>query len=253
MGGDRRGRIIGVNPCPEFTRVQVEAAKGRSVMEKRTIERYSKAGIVFHWVFSFLVLILVLTGISMFVPGRGPEGGYATGFTHRICAALFLAIPLLYSLLSPGRAAAFLKDTLDWGTDDLRWFMKAPDYYFGGSGENMPLQDRLNTGQKLWQLVLILTAVLFLVTGSVMWFFKSAIAVNIYQWLLLFHGAAFIIFLFMLIVHLYMSGLHPHMRESLHSMIDGKVSAFYAREHHRKWYERIEGRIAEGKRERKER
>ncbi|MFC2017761.1 formate dehydrogenase subunit gamma [Chloroflexota bacterium] len=216
-------------------------------MEKRTIERYSKAGIAFHWVFSFVVLILVLTGTSMFVPGRGPEGGYATGIIHRICAALFLAIPLLYSLLSPGRAAAFLKETFHWGKDDLRWFRKAPDYYFGGSGENMPPQDRLNTGQKMWQMVLTLTAVLFLVTGVIMWLFKSAIAVNIYQWLLFFHGAAFIVFLFMLLAHIYMSGLHPRMRGVFYSMIDGKIPASYAREHHGKWYERIKEESREHK------
>lgn len=214
-------------------------------MEKRTIERYSKAGIVFHWLFSFAALILVLTGIIMFVHQRGSEGVYTIGIIHRIGAALFLAIPLLFSLLSPGRTAAFLKETFNWGKEDFSWFMKAPDYYFGGPGENIPPQDRLNTGQKMWQLVLTGTAIIFLITGAVMWLFKAAIAVNIYQWLLFFHGAAFIVFLLMLLVHIYMSGVHPHMRGSFYSMIDGRVSTSYAREHHRRWYEHITERIEE--------
>ena len=103
----------------------------------------------------------------------------------------------------------------------------------------MPHQDRLNTGQKMWQLVLFGTAIVFLITGAIMWLFRSAIAINVYQWLLFLHGTAFVIFLLMLLVHLYMSVLHPTMRGSFYSMIDGKVSTLHAREHHRKWYDKI--------------
>lgn len=208
-------------------------------MEERTIRRHSMRTIVFHWAFSGFVVILVVTGIAMFIPGRGAGGGYATGIIHRAAAVGFLASPLVYSLLSPRSAIDFLKETLRWGKDDLRWFMTAPDYYFGGSGGNMPHQDRLNAGQKMWQLVLVGTDLVFLITGIVMWLFRSSITVTAYEWVLFGHGTAFVIFMLMLLVHLYMSVLHPHMGESIYSMIDGKVSASYAREHHRKWYDRI--------------
>ncbi|MFC1924559.1 cytochrome b/b6 domain-containing protein [Chloroflexota bacterium] len=133
-----------------------------------------------------------------------------------------------------------------WGKDDLKWFFAAPGYYFGGSVKNMPHQNRLNTGQKLWQLVLFGTAIMFLITGSVIWLFRSAIAINIYEWILFFHGMAFVILLSMLLLHLYMSVLHPRMRGSFYSMIDGKVSSTYARKHHRKWYEEIMQEKADG-------
>lgn len=208
-------------------------------MEKRTIKRYGKSGILFHWTFSSIVILLVITGIEMFIPGTSAGSGYAAGIIHLIAAILFLAAPILYSLVSPGTAAGFLKETFNWGKEDLKWLVTAPAYYFGGSVGNMPHQDRLNTGQKMWQLVLFGTAVVFFITGAIMWLFRSAIAINIYQWLLFLHGAAFVIFLFLLLVHLYMSVLHPRMRGSFYSMIDGKVSSSYAREHHRKWYDSI--------------
>jgi len=208
-------------------------------MKKRTVKRYSKSGILFHWIFSSIVILLVITGIEMFIPGRSSGSGYATYIIHRIAAALFIAVPILYSLIAPRAAVGFLKETFNWGKEDLKWLATAPDYYFGGSGNNMPHQDRLNTGQKMWQLVLFTTTIVFLITGAIMWFFRSAIAVNIYQWLLFLHGAAFVVLLFMLLLHLYMSILHPHMRGSIYSMIDGKVSSSYVREHHRKWYDRI--------------
>lgn len=174
----------------------------------------------------------------MFVSGGGSGGGYATAIIHRIAAVVFLTSPVLHSLVAPKTAVNFLKETLRWGKDDLRWFFTAPDYYFGGSGKRMPNQDRLNTGQKMWQLVLIGTGIVFLITGTLMWLFRSSITVTEYQWILFAHGVAFVIFMLMLLVHLYMSVLHPRMRESIYSMIDGRVSPLYAKEHHRKWYNR---------------
>ena len=218
-------------------------------MEKRTVKRYSKTGIIYHWVFSSLVMILVITGLEMFIPGKSAGGGYAVGIVHRAAAALFLAVPLVYSILSYRTAARFLKETFSWGQDDLRWFRRAPDYYFGGPGKSMPDQPRLNTGQKMWQVELCGTAVIFFITGAIMWLFRSAIAINIYQWLLFLHGTAFIIFLLMLIVHIYMSVFHPRMRGAYYSMIDGKVSSSYAKEHHRKWYDEIMRERAAGENE----
>jgi len=207
-------------------------------MEERTLRRYKMSGIVLHWTFASVVTILVITGMVMFVPGKGPGGGYATGIVHRIAAAAFLVTPIAYSLLAPKTAASFLKETLSWGRDDLKWLIAAPDFYFGGSGKNMPQQGRLNTGQKMWQLILLGTGLVLLVTGMTMGFFRSAIAVSTYQWILFAHGTAFVVLLLMLLVHSYMA-VHPQMRESIYSMLDGKVSPLYARDHHRKWYNRI--------------
>jgi len=208
-------------------------------MEKRTIRRHTWPAVMFHWGFSCFVVILMITGAAMFIPGRGPGGGYATSVIHRIAAVLFLGSPLVYSLVAPRSAANFLRETFTWGKDDLKWFITAPDYYFGGLGKKMPRQDRLNTGQKMWQLVLLGTGVVFVITGALMWLFRSSMAVTVYEWILFAHGTAFVIFMVMLLVHLYMSVLHPHMRESMYAMIDGKISSSYAREHHRKWYDRV--------------
>jgi len=218
-------------------------------MSKRTVKRYSTSGILFHWIFSSIVIILVITGIEMFIPGRSAGGGHITGIIHRVAAVLFLAAPIIYSILFPETAAGFLKETFSWGKDDLKWFKTAPIYYFGGSGKKMPHQNRLNTGQKMWQLILSGTAIMFLITGSIIWLFRSAIAINVYEWILFFHGIAFIILLSMLLVHLFMSVLHPRMRGAFYSMIDGKVSSTYAREHHRKWYDELmqEEAVVEGK------
>lgn len=111
----------------------------------------------------------------------------------------------------------------------------------GGTEEQMPPQGRLNTGQKIWQLVILGTGCVFLVTGATMWFFRSKIAIDVYLWLLFIHGIAFVVVSVMFLVHIYVAVLHPRMRGSLPSILDGKVSPSYAKRHYRKWYDKLVG------------
>jgi formate dehydrogenase subunit gamma len=208
-------------------------------MKNRLIERYRKRTILFHWVHAAAFVILLITGATKFLPGIGPSGGYSTGIVHRIAAVVFIALPLLYFFYEPRKAIGFIKETLIWGKDDLKWLIAAPNYYFGGSEEKMPPQDRFNTGQKMWQLVIVVTGCVFLVTGAIMWLFRSKIAIDVYEWVLFVHGIAFIVVFVMFLVHIYMSVLHPRMRGSFSSMLDGKISSSYAKRHHPKWYDRV--------------
>jgi len=175
----------------------------------------------------------------MFLPGIGPSGGYFIGTVHRIAAVAFIAPPAIYAIYEPSSLLRFCRETFIWNKDDIKWFRAAPAYYFGGGKEGMPPQDKINTGQKMWQLVIFGTGIVFLITGAVMWFYKPSLALAIYQWILFTHGIAFIIVFVMFLVHLYMGLFHPMTRDSLRSMLDGKVSPSYAKSHYRKWYDRI--------------
>ncbi len=207
--------------------------------KKRTIERYRKRAILFHWAHTVAFVILIVTGIAMFLPGIGPTGGYSTGIVHRIAAVLFITSPVIYVICEPRGVSRFCREMFTWGKDDLKWLRAAPDYYFGGTESSMHPQDRMNTGQKIWQLVIFGTGIVFLITGAIMWFFKPVIIPVAYQWILFAHGIAFVMVLVMFLVHLYLSVFHPRMRESFLSMMDGKVSPSYAESHYRKWYEEI--------------
>ena len=103
----------------------------------------------------------------------------------------------------------------------------------------MPPQGHINTGQKIWQMIVIMTWVAFLVTGSIMWFFKDKVTPNIFQWSLIIHDIAFLVGLIMLLVHIYLGVIHPRMTESMRSMINGKISSHYAEHHYGKWYHEL--------------
>ena len=133
----------------------------------------------------------------------------------------------------------FIKETLTWDKEDIGWVEAAPLYYFGVADEKMPPQGQVNSGQKMWQFIVLGTGILFLISGFIMCFLKGTISTEFFQWCIIVHDIAFILAFVMLLVHVYLGIIHPRMTESLRSMWDGKISEKYAGSHYGKWYDEI--------------
>ena len=97
----------------------------------------------------------------------------------------------------------------------------------------------MNSGQKLWWLIVIVFGIIFAITGLILWAFKTIAPAGLLQWTVFVHDVAFIVSGCMLFVHIFLSVLHPLMTEAWASMARGKVSAEYAKSHHGKWYQEI--------------
>ena len=208
--------------------------------EPRVVERFKKRTIWFHWMHTIAFLVLVVTGAILFFPGIGEvAAGGMTRFIHRIAVVIYIAAPIIYFFLNPKMALHFVKETLTWGKDDFGWLQAAPLYYFGGDEEKMPPQGHVNTGQKMWQFIVLGTGVLFFISGLIMWLFKDTVSPALFQWSVIVHDIAFILAFLMLLVHIYLGIIHPRMNESLRSMLDGKISRHYARSHYGKWYDEV--------------
>ena len=210
----------------------------------REVERYSQPARIFHWVHTGAFIVLFLTGLVFFIPALGflAQGGW-TGVVHRIAAVIFLVMPLAFMVTKPKAALTAIKEILQWGRGDIKWLKAAPRYYFLCDEKAMPPQDDMNSGQKLWGLMVFGFGLLFVVTGAVMWFGSTFIATSLMQWTIILHDIAFIATGAMLFVHIYLSVFHPLMGPrstgAWSSMARGKVSVEYAKSHHGKWYERI--------------
>ncbi len=204
-------------------------------MEQRTIRRFRKRAIFIHWLHAASSSVLLITGAIMFLDLTSMNGGQQVRTIHQVAALFFVITPVLFMLFDPKAALSFLKEAFRWGRDELNWLKASVSYYFGRKPE-MPPQSYINGDQKLWQLVVIVTGLVFMVTGILLWFFKLKMPLLLYQWALLTHAAAFLVISFMFLVHFYLSTLHPRFDESLVSMLDGKVSPSYAQEHYSKWY-----------------
>lgn len=198
------------------------------------IERYRKRAIYQHWWIVGCSFLLAVTGLFLFaeVLSPGAWGGYSR-LIHRIAAVCFVGGPVLYFLMNPKTSLEWIKEAFTWNKDDIGWLKAAPSYYFGGPEEKMPPQDRSNTGQKLWMFVVIVTGLVFIVTGFMMWISgDSGIAI-------ILHDIAFIVGGAMFMVHFFLAVFHPRMSEAMRSMTTGKSSVHYAKSHHGKWYSRV--------------
>lgn len=211
---------------------------------QQEVEKYRKPVRILHWVHAGAFVVLFLTGLVLFIPPLGAlaQDGW-TRLLHRIAAFVFVVAPLIYIPMNWKTTLNGIKEAFSWGVEDLGWLKAAPRYYFLCDEEAMPPQEHMNTGQKMWWLLVIVFGLVFLITGAVMWFAKTAAPPALLQWMVFIHDVAFIVVGVMFFVHIYMSVVHPLVRPlrtgAWSSMARGKVSVDYAKSHHGKWYEKI--------------
>lgn len=207
------------------------------------IEKYRKPTRILHWVHTGAFIALFLTGLILFIPGLGflAEDGW-TRVIHRVAAVVFIVVPLIRLFADWKGSWQGVKDAFTWSSEDMGWLKAAPRYYFLNDDKEMPPQDHMNTGQKLWWFLVIVFGVVFVLTGLVMWFLKEAAPAGLLQWMVFIHDVAFIVTGAMFFVHVYMA-FHPNMGPlrtgSWNSMTHGTVSVEYAKSHHGKWYQRV--------------
>jgi formate dehydrogenase subunit gamma len=206
-------------------------------MASDEVERFKASTRLLHWTIALSATVLTVTGLFFLVEGWGflAEDGY-TRVIHRVAAIVLMATPVLYFLLHPVASLKFIGEAFKWGGDDLDWLKAAPDYYFGGEGEDMPAQGHINTGQKLFWLIALICSVGFIVTGLIMWTQGTDVGSG-FMLATFIHDICLIVGGSMLVVHVYLGALHPKMKEALRSMITGRASVEYVKDHHGKWYE----------------
>ncbi len=204
------------------------------------VEKYRKPIRVLHWIHAGAFVLLFLTGLVLFIPGLGfLAEDSITRVIHRVGAAIFIIIPLIYLIVNPKATLHGIKLAFSWSSDDIGWLKALPGYYFRGDESKMPPQGEMNTGQKLWWLIVLVFGVLFVITGLIMWFAKTSVSPGALQWMVLIHDISFIVAGVMFLVHIYNGLIHPLFNEAWAAITGGKISAEYAKKHHGKWYAEI--------------
>jgi formate dehydrogenase subunit gamma len=209
-----------------------------AVIVEEQIQRYTFRERAYHWINAIAYTYLLLTGLALFTP-----------FFYWL--AYVMGGPGTMRLLHPWVGLVYFFTILwmngKWKRDmkaipqDEQW-SKNVKAYVQHRDELMPPQERFNAGQKQFWWVMFYCTFILLVTGIIMWF-PERIPREIH-WLLpitvFIHSATALITIAAFIIHVYMSiWVTPG---STKAMIEGNVSASWARTHHRLWYERITGR-----------
>jgi formate dehydrogenase subunit gamma len=192
---------------------------------QRRLLRFSRTERAVHWVHAAAFLVLLGTGLCLYLPSLAETVGRRPLLKtiHIYTALAWIAALLLIVAVGDRKSLRTTIHELDlWDRDDRAWFRR----------RSTP-QGRLNAGQKLNSIVTASFAVLFTVTGTLLWYgerntrFRFADTILIHDWLMY-------ISFFLFLGHLYLSVIHPKTRHSLVGITRGWVNEDWALKHHRK-------------------
>ena len=191
------------------------------------VMRFTPTERALHWVHALSFFALLATGVALYVPELTEAFGSRELLRNLhlgIAIAWILALVAVLVLGDRRTLRKTLRDVDVLDEDDARWGLLRMD---------VP-QGRFNAGQKRNAALTAAFAVLFVVSGFLLWYgarnndFSLASAV-------LLHDALTLVAIVLVAGHLYFALLHPSTRHSLRGMTRGTVRADWAGKHHAKW------------------
>lgn len=190
-----------------------------------------------HWSVAIFFILSLLTGFAIYSPwlfhwiaplfGGGPR----TRALHPWFALLF-EVFFLFQFLNWVAPMA-------WGEADRRWLRRMGQYVTNEDRIETEDVGFFNGGQKIYFWSIVVSGILFLITGFVLWFDDAvprwSVAVSY-----VIHDLAALLMLAGFIIHVYEGT--AHQPGTFRSMMDGTVTERWAWTHHPGWYRALTGR-----------
>ncbi|HMR32015.1 MAG TPA: formate dehydrogenase subunit gamma [Geminicoccaceae bacterium] len=224
--------------------VPYDVQKGDGVHRGRpvTVDRYTVAARINHWITATTLILLALSGLSLFHPSlfflTGLfGGGQATRAIHP-----WLGVVLFFSFA--GLFIRFWKANL-WRSEDNTWLRRIRDV-LAGHEENLPELGKYNAGQKFvfWGMSLLI--IVLIASGVVIWdvYFFEYTTIEQKRVAVLVHAMAAVAIICVWIMHVYAA---IWVRGTISAMTKGRVTGGWAWRHHRKWLRELVHRPARTK------
>lgn len=194
------------------------------------VDRYTVGARINHWITAVSLVLLALSGLSLFHPSLFFltalfGGGEWTRAIHPWIGAV-----LFFSFL--GMFLRFWKANL-WKREDGTWMAKLRDV-IAGHEENLPELGKYNAGQKVvfWSMSVLI--VILIGSGIVIWerYFGNFFSLTQQRVAVLVHAAAAVTIICVWIVHVYAA---IWVKGTFGAMTRGQVTGGWAWRHHRKW------------------
>jgi formate dehydrogenase subunit gamma len=216
-------------------RIRIES--GRS---PETVPRFNAFERAVHWLTATSFILLALSGLVitfgrwLLIPLIGHPAftalSQASKYTHN-----FLAVPFVLGVLV--MAVVWIKDNLPERAD-LEWLRQGGGMLRGGGVH--PEAGRFNAGQKGIFWLVVLGGLGMAATGYLLMLPFAYTGIGGMQVAHLVHAILGAIMIAVIIGHIYIGTIG--MEGAFDAMGSGRVDANWAREHHRRWYDRLRGR-----------
>jgi formate dehydrogenase subunit gamma len=201
-----------------------------------TVDRYTKAARVNHWITATCLVLLALSGLALFHPSlffltKLFGGGQWTRAIHP-----WIGVVLFFSFA--GLFLRFWRANL-WRREDGTWLARLRDV-LAGNEENLPEVGKYNAGQKtvFWGMSLLI--IVLITSGFVIWdqYFSQYSTIDQKRVAVLIHALAAVVIICIWIVHVYAA---IWVRGTIGAMTRGRVTGGWAWRHHRKWLRELVG------------
>ena len=223
----------------------------RKRLRAKMYKKHNLANILTHWFNVAMWLMLLPTGIAIISSprlGLSPVwwqetfrnlfGSTANLIRFHYILGLLWTFVLSFNILLGFRRyfVPFAAHRLLLDKDDIEWLKIKPLQMLGFfKDKELPPQDAYNAGQKGYMYVVILGTIGIMLSGIVMTF-NTVFPPILKQIAQPIHWVSVFAIVAGLMIHVYMGAVFPEEKEAFFSMFSGKVSAWYARAHHEKWY-----------------
>lgn len=207
---------------------------------QRTVKRFNKGFIIAHWVNAAAFFVLYISALPMYTDFFNwlypVFGGPANArLVHRI-AAVFFMLPLPILILFDRQGLKnWAKNIFSWKAHDIKFFPQFAKEFFGLKAKT-PKQDFFNAGEKVNSWLMIVTSILLIASGLVMWL-PEKFSYGIIMWAYPIHSIGLGLAAAVAVGHIYMSLVTA--RPSMRGITKGDVDIDYAKDHHGRWYDEL--------------
>lgn len=210
---------------------------GQTVVHRGELLRHPVYTRVLHWTVALSFILSLLSGFAIYSPWLFHwltpmfGGGPMTRFLHPWFGLAF-DLAFFFQFLNWFRP-------MHWTNADSKWLRQIKSYISNREALEPKETGFFNAGQKLYFWTIAFSAVLFLLTGILLWFDhiipRWVVAVSY-----VVHDLAALIMLAGFIVHIYEgTAAQPG---TFQAMTDGTVTKEWAWTHHPAWYAEVTGR-----------
>jgi formate dehydrogenase subunit gamma len=187
-----------------------------------------------HWLAAITFILLALSGLAFFHPAFYPltqlfGGGVWTRILHPFIGVLMvLSFGVMYfnyrklNLMTPA---------------DREWLGHVKEM-IDGDDSHMPEAGKFNGGQKILFWLLVVSMVLLILSGIVIWraYFASLFPAAMIRLASVVHAVAATIMIALIIFHIYAA---IWTKESIDAMLYGHVRRAWAKQHHPAWFRQM--------------
>jgi len=199
-----------------------------------TVDRYTTAARINHWITAASLVLLALSGLSFFSPSLFFLSGLFGGGEYARAIHPWIGVVLFFGFL--GLFLRFWRANL-WKREDGTWMARLHDVLTNHE-EKLPEIGKYNAGQKLVFWIMSILIVILISSGLVIWdqYFAQYTTIDQKRIAILVHSVAAIVIICVWIVHVYAA---IWVRGTIRAMTRGSVTGGWAWRHHRKWLKEL--------------